>query len=128
MTDLERIWSSKSDEALLEAAASLDDFTDEGRRVVLAELEKRGLGARESGDREEEAAAEAEALPDDPLTCLRCGVRLQHLGTRDAGSLGELGGMFAGKEVLEVYACPTCGHVDLFTDLPPASQDDPGLP
>jgi hypothetical protein len=130
MTDLERIWSSKSDEALLEAAASLEDFTDEGRRVVLAELEKRGLASPESQDHEEEAAAEAEgeAIPDDPLTCLRCGVRLQHLGTRDVGSLGELGVMFAGKEVLEVYACPTCGHVDLFTDLPPASQDDPGLP
>ena len=128
MTDLERIWRSKSDEALLEAARSLDDFTDEGRRVVLAELEKRGLDVAgpESGEGDDtpDEVPAGEALPDDPLTCLRCGVELQRLGTRDAGSLGELGRMFQGKRTVEAYACPSCGHLDLFTDLPAGSEGD----
>jgi hypothetical protein len=122
MTNLERIWGSKSDDALLEAAASLDDFTDEGRRVVLAELEKRGLDVPEpeggeSGDAPDHELA-GEALPDDPLSCLGCGVALQHLGAREAGSLGEFGTLFEEKQALQIYVCPACGHVDLFTDLP----------
>jgi hypothetical protein len=125
MNDLERIWSEKSDDALLEAAASLNEFTEEGRRVVLAELERRGLEVPGSDD--EDAGAESlegEDVSDDPLSCLRCGVKLQHLGRRDLASLGEFGRLFEGKELLEVYSCPRCGHVDLFTDVVEAEEGE----
>jgi hypothetical protein len=130
MSDLERIWSEKSDDVLLEAAASLGDFTDEGREVVLAELRRRGLDVPEqTGDPGDETTEEGEAEAEvEGLTCLRCGVVLQHLGTRDLGSLGEFGRMFEGKELLEVYNCPGCGHVDLFTNVAeePAVEGEDG--
>jgi Putative prokaryotic signal transducing protein len=46
MTDLEammRHWSEASDEALLEAAQRLDEFTDQGRSILLDEFRRRGL-------------------------------------------------------------------------------------
>ena len=113
MNDLERIWSEKSDDSLLEAAASLGDFTDEGRQVVLSELRRRGLDVPEQ-------QSEADETADEGLTCVRCSVELQHLGTRDVGSLGEFGRMFEGKDLIEAYCCPNCGHVEMFTDVPAA--------
>ena len=122
MADLERIWRGKSDDDLLEAAESLDDYTEEGRRIILAEIERRGLDVSDTqgadgdgGEEGQEVDEGGEALPEDPLTCLRCGVKLQHLGRRHVESLGELGPMLEGRYVLEAYACPECGHVDLFT-------------
>lgn len=41
MNDAERIWSEKSDEDLLEAAAELGQFTEDGRRIIRAELNRR---------------------------------------------------------------------------------------
>ena len=46
MTDMDammRHWSEASDEALLEAAQQLDEFTDQGRSILLDELRRRGL-------------------------------------------------------------------------------------
>ncbi len=43
MHEAERIWRSKTDEELSEAGAHLDDFTEEGERIIRAELESRGL-------------------------------------------------------------------------------------
>ena len=43
MGEVERIWGDKSDEDLLDAAAELDQFTEEGQRVIRAELKRRGL-------------------------------------------------------------------------------------
>jgi hypothetical protein len=43
MIDPERIWRAKSDDQLLEAAADLSEYTEEGERIIRAELRRRGL-------------------------------------------------------------------------------------
>ena len=43
MNEAERIWQEKSDDALIEAAAELETYTDEGQRIIRAELKRRGL-------------------------------------------------------------------------------------
>ena len=45
MSDAEEIWRRRSDEQLLEAAQGLDEYTDEGRRAIRAELLRRGIRA-----------------------------------------------------------------------------------
>lgn len=52
----EDIWRSKTDEQLLAACAVLDDYTEEGQRIIRAELERRGL---------EEPPPVTEEPPDD---------------------------------------------------------------
>ena len=134
MTEAERIWSHKSDDDLLAAAAELETYTEEGRQVIRAELRRRGLedpveqaefvtpvpGAEVPDDDAPGAGA-----PDDDAPgpeCVRCEVRLRHLGTRQFhegthwGVLGELGHLFESSESFDVYVCPRCGHVDLFVD------------
>jgi hypothetical protein len=43
MSTAEDIWREKSDVQVLDAAAHLDEYTDEGRRVLQLELQRRGL-------------------------------------------------------------------------------------
>ena len=43
MDDARRIWREKSDDDLIEAAGELDQFTDEGRGIIRAELKRRHL-------------------------------------------------------------------------------------
>ena len=45
MSDAESIWRRRSDEQLIAAADSPEDLTEEGRRVVRAEMSRRGLNA-----------------------------------------------------------------------------------
>ena len=58
----------------------------------------------------------------DPITCTRCEVALQFVGTRDFhegtrwGALGELGELFVNKQRFDVLVCPRCGRVELFVD------------
>jgi hypothetical protein len=119
MSDVERIWRDKSNEDLIEAAAELGDYTDEGQRAIRAGLERRGLEdpveqthAVGPGEGEEEEAQ----LPD----CLRCRVELRYLGAKrfheatNWGMFGQLGELFKGSESFDVYVCPRCGHVELF--------------
>ncbi len=57
MTDAEAIWAAKSDEELLEAAGEVSGFTEEGERIIRAELKRRGL-----------------PTPAPPIgRCVRCG-------------------------------------------------------
>jgi ribosomal protein L37E len=57
MTDAEGIWATKTDDELLEAAEELSEFTEEGERIIRAELQRRGL-----------------PQPDPPIgQCSRCG-------------------------------------------------------
>lgn len=127
MTEAERIWSSKSDEALLEAAADLASFTEEGQRVIRAELKTRGFEdpweqgqftAADVGTRAMDAEAESTA-PD----CLRCEIPLSYIGEKRFhegtrwGLIGELGHLFEKSESFHVYACPECGHVEFFVDI-----------
>jgi hypothetical protein len=116
MADAREIWREKSDEELLEAAAALDEFTEEGKWIIRAELRSRGLE-----DPMEQAGtwgANAEGLE-----CLRCQAPLRYIDpTEDSPIQGALtksripiyspGGLF------RVYACPKCGHVELFMNLP----------
>ena len=61
-----------------------------------------------------------------PLACLRCQTALSFLGNKQfhEGSrswgffLGNLGELFVNQETLDVYACPSCGHVELFAAVP----------
>ena len=129
MNEAERIWAEKSDDALIEAAAELETYTDDGQRIIRTELRRRGLE-----DPVEQAQFTASALGVDapvapgaddesPLpapSCLRCEVRLRYVGEKSFregtnwGALGELGHLFEKKAAFDVYVCPRCGHVDFF--------------
>jgi len=142
VTDAERIWQENSDEALIEAAAELSSYTDEGQRIIRAELKRRGFEdpveqARRvpedagAGADEEDAGAEPEEAEPDTESgdaaprgpeCLRCGSTLVSLGEkrfqtgRKWGILGDAGHLFEGSDAFRVFVCPGCGHVDFFVD------------
>jgi hypothetical protein len=118
MKEAERIWREKSDEDLLDAAAELDDFTEEGRDVIRAELKRRGLE-----DPVEQAGGEGSAEPEVPaIECLRCRTPLEVIESSDDSPTLQWRGrrvpMFDPTGLLHIYACPHCGHVELFFDLP----------
>ncbi len=129
MSDIEKIWREKSDEDLLEAAAQLSDFTDEGQRVIRAELRRRGMEdpVEQAGDTPQEISASEpdEGGPEENPAgldaslpepdCLRCHAEMRYRGTRTM--LGETGNLFANSETLDLFICPRCGHVDLFASL-----------
>ena len=120
MSDLEQLWRDKGDADLIEAAAQLEDFTDDGRRVIRAELKRRGMEdpVEQADDAKAEAAdAEAEAGPlerppfPDP-ECTRCRAEMLFRGTRTL--LGEAGNLFSNSDAVYFWVCPKCGHVDMF--------------
>ena len=99
-TDLERLWASKSDDALEEAAQDLASYTDEGQQVIRAELQQRSM---QGPPAEDEAHGERMgrgvrvytgpvlaniAILKDVLESygLACEVRREYLG----GAAGEL--------------------------------------
>jgi hypothetical protein len=43
MSEPEEIWRAKSDDELLEAREDLSEYTEEGERIIRAELQRRGL-------------------------------------------------------------------------------------
>ncbi len=123
MSDMEQIWREKSDEDLLEAAAVLSDFTEEGQQVIRAELRRRGMedpveqvGEASAGEPDEGGPRDAAAEPDEaPLPepeCLRCHAEMSYRGTRTM--LGEVGNLFSHSDTFDLYVCPKCGHVELF--------------
>lgn len=119
MNDAERIWREKSDEELLDAAAELDDFTDDGQRIIRAELKRRGLE-----DPVEQAGGPADGQePTEPLECLRCSTPLRLV---DPGS-GRVPRVEAFAQ-LYAYACPRCGHVELFTDVAEEEEETGDTP
>jgi len=42
MSDPQAIWRAKTDDELLDAAEDLSEFTEEGERIIRAELRRRG--------------------------------------------------------------------------------------
>ena len=122
MSDTEKIWREKSDEDLLEAAAQLDDFTEEGQQVIRAELRRRGMEdpVEQAGDAKAdvaEAEAQAEELEEPSLPepkCTRCHAEMRYRGTRTL--LGEVGNLFSNSDSFDLYVCPKCGHAELFTN------------
>jgi hypothetical protein len=132
MADAERIWREKSDEDLLDAAAELDQFTEEGQRVIRAELRRRGLE-----DPVEQAGEETDQAPDEPaepvLECLRCHETLRYIDPDAEPSprwqwAGRRAPLYDPSGLLHVYACPRCGHVELFMDLPDEEPPDEERP
>ncbi len=132
MNEAERIWREKSDQDLLDAAAELDQFTEEGQRIIRAELKRRGMEdpIEQSGDEAGDPDAEAPAVESvQELQCLRCGVGLRYVDP-DAERAPQL--QWAGRRhplydpsgVIHMYACPRCGHVELFMDLPEEGTEE----
>ncbi|MFB3853782.1 MAG: hypothetical protein ACE148_08155 [Vicinamibacterales bacterium] len=127
MTEAEQIWRKKSDEDLIEAAGELEEYTEEGQRIILAEIERRGLeipGA-EPLDAEVEAGLDEET--GEPLECLRCDVELRYLGTTTleepgAGALGALAGLLEHGRI-DIFTCPQCGKIELFAGSPAADEE-----
>jgi hypothetical protein len=126
MTDLEAIWREKSDDALLDAAAELDTYEEEGQRAIREELRRRGFEdpvdqlrfiAPEAGLVQPD---EAEEPPAAAPVCPRCDVAQRFLGTRwfrqgaSPGALTDRGPRFDISQAFDMYVCPTCGHVDMF--------------
>jgi hypothetical protein len=73
MEDAAAIWAAKSDDELLEASGELFDFTEEGERIIRAEIARRGL-----------------PRPDPPIgKCSRCGRSIQFKRT-DASVSSDL--------------------------------------
>ena len=130
MSEAERIWRSKSDEDLVEAAAELGTYTEEGQRIIRAELKRRGLEdpfeqaqftPTEFGEREPDGEAPG---PD----CLRCELKLAYVGEKrfreggNWGVMGEIGHLFENSESYHVYICRQCGHVEFFVDVDGGGQ------
>jgi len=74
MSDGEAIWRVKTDDEILEAAEDLSEFTEEGERIIRAELRRRGL-----------------PVPDRPIgVCSRCGRSIPRNSASDeCGQCGE---------------------------------------
>ena len=68
------------------------------------------------------------------LKCLRCGNRMNYIGTEDfqlgktGFFLGDLPNLFAGAMRLSVYRCPSCGKVEFFSFEPMESEDEYEIP
>jgi len=111
--EAERIWREKSDEDLLDAAAELEQFTAEGQAIIREELKRRGLE-----DPVEQAGnpANSEESGEGELECLRCRAPLRAIEPSALESPFQLP-IAARPCLLHVYACPQCGHVELFVDV-----------
>jgi hypothetical protein len=62
MEDVERFWRAKSDDEVARAAEQLDNYSDDGKRILRSELRRRGLAEPSSsgqGGRTGQASAEA---------------------------------------------------------------------
>ena len=60
------------------------------------------------------------------LQCLRCKENLDYCGAKrfyEGGHFAALmGDLFVNRESFDVYACPQCGHVEFFVELPQAEN------
>lgn len=132
MTDIEKLWRSKSDTEVAEAMEQIEEYRSTAQSVIRAEHQRRGLPPPRSKDEEE---VEVELLPNegkpnevepmeeiDPLLCVRCEESLEFVGSKrfhegtNWGVFGELGELFVKRERFDVYVCPRCGKVEFFVD------------
>lgn len=90
MSHAEEIWRGRTDEQLLEAARLLDDYTEEGRSVIRAELIRRGMGT--------DPGALQNALNETSM----------------AGSPASLGDRLVGQMLDSVVAVVPLGSIVLF--------------
>lgn len=124
----------EADHAVLEL--DLGDRTDE-RRLELTEVEpylaevrafqaavaaKRAENLAEQRTPEEHAAARAERSARIRPSCPYCGVPREHRGRRNVATVADptrltragAGVSSLGLEPVELYACPSCGSIELF--------------
>jgi predicted RNA-binding Zn-ribbon protein involved in translation (DUF1610 family) len=119
MSDVERIWREKSDEDLLEAAAELSDYTEAGQQAIRQELRRRGLeDPLEQASDAEAAGVEMPGEDEEAFApeCTRCHVEMRLRGTRTL--VGTGGRVFENADTVDMFACPQCGHVELFVTEP----------
>jgi hypothetical protein len=90
MRDAEEIWRGRSDEQLVEAARHLDEYTEDGRSVIRADLLRRGLDA--------DPGAIQNALNETSM----------------AGSPASLGDRLVGQMLDSVVAVVPLGSIVLF--------------
>jgi hypothetical protein len=104
MADAEGIWAVKTDDELLEAAGELSEYTEEGERIIRAELQRRGL-----------------PLPDPPIgRCYRCG---RSIARNQVDAVCSQCGEPFPSEVLRVLGAQT----PEVTLVPILRTGDPGL-
>jgi hypothetical protein len=80
MSDADEIWRRKTDEQVLEAASSLDEYTEDGRRIILSEAARRGLNVAPLV--QATAALQAQALVGSSR-CVYCDTRILFGGKRE---------------------------------------------
>lgn len=115
----EEVWRRKTDEDVVSAALSLGDYTEDGRKIILAEVERRGLKRTIASRRESPTSANelkggkgfwkslftpsttsgaSEPTTPPPDKCGVCGKNLSP----------ELSGKVAAYLGLSYWPCPKC--------------------
>jgi hypothetical protein len=80
MSEAEEIWRRKADDEIRTAAAVLGDYTDEGRRIIQMEADRRGLNIAPIV---QAAATLQEHAPAHSGRCAYCDTRILFGGIRD---------------------------------------------
>jgi len=80
MSEAEEIWRRKTDGQVLEAASSLDDYTEEGRRIILSEADRRGLNV---APLVQASASLQKEAPAGSSRCAYCDTRVLFGGRRE---------------------------------------------
>jgi hypothetical protein len=74
------VWQRKSDEELRKASDNLQDYTEEGRRIIIAELARRSIEVTEVGEDADQATPYA--------YCYHCGADVQ-VGSKMCTACGK---------------------------------------
>jgi len=135
VSDAETIWRGKTDEQVIAAAVSLDDYTEDGRHIILAEAARRGLHV-DSLVREVKSLHESDSARAGSRLCAYCGTSILFGGSRDGpfrfcNAECRMGGIMlsASYQIAEPTVrerlralhdglCPVCGRegpVDTYT-------------
>jgi len=77
--------------------------------------------------RQAQPAKPGAVLQERPaMQCLRCRKNMEYYGNKrfyEGGHFAALmGDLFVNRESFDVYACPQCGHVEFFVELPQAEN------
>ena len=71
MSTIEDIWRGKNDDEIVKAASTLNEYTDEGRSVLLAELKRRSLNL--TTETEIDTGDKVKELPRRVVACILTG-------------------------------------------------------
>ena len=105
----------------MELHHSLGDKPNLWHFVTAIDNEVNQFNAKQIDEPEDERFKSIVNRKYKPMSCLRCGATLAHVGTRkfhqgpNFGILGDLGELLVAKESLEMYVCPDCSHVEFFS-------------